>query len=265
MADPKLSTKRRVGFAAAPLALIGALVAALGTNDSAHEGRRYTPYYDSAGILTVCAGITGPAVVKGKRYTDDECTRLETVYVRTMLGHMGQCVRGEFELHEIKARGHFAYNIGTPAFCASTAAKRLNAGERQAACTEMWKWRYVTIAGAKRDCALLQWSSKCGGIIDRRQWEMATRALKNYEQHILDHRKSLVNAFAMALRNGDASDRASVLSKIGAFNKANPELAITSSGLRQSIKNRARYSDRAEAGIVLDPRLVARLNKAVTE
>ncbi|KAK6697468.1 hypothetical protein SNK04_014040 [Fusarium graminearum] len=41
-----------------------------------HEGRRYTPYYDSAGILTACAGITGPAVVKGKRYTDEECTRL---------------------------------------------------------------------------------------------------------------------------------------------------------------------------------------------
>ena len=174
VADTKLSTKQRVGFAAAPLALIGALVAALGTNDSAPEGRRYTPYYDSAGILTVCAGITGPAVVKGKRYTDEECTRLETAYVRTMLGHMGQCVRGEFEFHEIKAWGHFAYNIGTPAFCASTAAKRLNAGERQAACTEMWKWRLVRIDGVKRDCALPQWRSKCGGIIDRRQWEMAT-------------------------------------------------------------------------------------------
>ncbi|CAM4283827.1 PLxRFG domain-containing protein [Stenotrophomonas lactitubi] len=97
-----------------------------------------------------------------------------------------------------------------------------------------------------------------------RQYE-TTRALKNYEQHILDRRKSLVNAFAMALRNGDASDRASVLSKIGAFNKANPELAITSSGLQQSIKNRARYSARAEAGIILNPKLAARLNKAVTE
>ncbi|HAL23660.1 MAG TPA: hypothetical protein DCP40_13175 [Stenotrophomonas sp.] len=41
MADNKLSTKQRVGFAAAPLALIAALVAAPGTNDSAHEGRRY--------------------------------------------------------------------------------------------------------------------------------------------------------------------------------------------------------------------------------
>jgi len=97
-----------------------------------------------------------------------------------------------------------------------------------------------------------------------RQYE-TTRALKNYEQHILDRRKSLVNAFAMALRNGDASARASVLAKIRDFNKVNPELAITSSGLQQSIKNRARYSARAEAGIVLNPKLAARLNKAVTE
>lgn len=178
MADTKLSTKQRFGFAAVPLALIGALVAALGTNDSAHEGRRYTPYYDSAGILTVCAGITGPAVVKGKRYADEECTRLETAYVRTMLGHMGQCVRGEFEFHEIKAWGHFAYNIGTPAFCVSTAAKRLNAGERQPACAEMWKWRYVTIGGAKRDCALPQWarSAAASSIAGSGKWPPAKAA-----------------------------------------------------------------------------------------
>ncbi len=173
MAD-QTSKGTKIGFAAAPLALVLALVAALGQDNSAHEGRKYVPYRDSGGIWTVCAGITGPAVIPGKRYTDAECTRLETVYVQTMLNHMGRCVRGEFEFHEVKAWGHFAYNIGTPAFCASTAAKRLNAGERQPACAEMWKWRLVRIDGVKRDCALPQWRSRCGGIIDRRQWEMAT-------------------------------------------------------------------------------------------
>ncbi|HIE5095152.1 hypothetical protein WG628_07700 [Stenotrophomonas maltophilia] len=38
MADSQLTTKQRIGFAAAPLVLIGALVAALGTNDSATKG-----------------------------------------------------------------------------------------------------------------------------------------------------------------------------------------------------------------------------------
>lgn len=173
MAD-QTSKGKKIGFAAAPAALILALVAALGTNDSAHEGRKYKPYRDSAGVLTVCAGITGPAVVAGRTYTPAECTRLETDYVNAMLQHMGRCVRGEYQFHEVKAWGHFAYNVGNSAFCSSTAARRLNAGERAAACDEIWKWRFVTIDGAKRDCALPQWRSKCGGIIDRRQWEMAT-------------------------------------------------------------------------------------------
>lgn len=175
MADQAPSGKgRKFGFAAAPAALILALVAALGQDNSAHEGRKYVPYRDSGGVWTVCAGITGPAVVPGRRYTPAECGKLEQDYVQAMLHNMGRCVRGDFEFHEVKAWGHFAYNVGTNGFCGSTAAKRLNAGERTAACDEIWKWRFVTIDGAKRDCSLPQWRSKCGGIIDRRQWEMAT-------------------------------------------------------------------------------------------
>lgn len=164
----------KFGLAAAPVALVMALVAALGQDDSAHEGRRYTPYRDSAGIWTACAGITGKAVIPGKRYTPEECTQLEVTYVQRMLANMGQCVRGEFEFHEVKAWGHFAYNIGTGAFCSSTAARRLNAGERKTACAEISKWRFVRIDGQPRDCALPQWKAKCGGIIDRRAWERAT-------------------------------------------------------------------------------------------
>ena len=84
LADITPNTKQRIGFAAAPLTLIGALVAALATNGSAHEGRRYTPYYDSAGILTVCASVTGPAVVDGKRYTDDERTRVGHIFPKLL-------------------------------------------------------------------------------------------------------------------------------------------------------------------------------------
>lgn len=168
------STGRRIGFGAAPIAVVLALVAALAQDDPAHEGRRYTPYRDSAGIPTVCAGITGPAVIAGKKYTKSECERLESEYVQTMLSRMGQCVRGEFEFHEVKAWGHFAYNIGTQRFCSSTAAKRLNAGERKAACAEISKFRFVRINGQLRDCALPQWQRQCGGIPKRREWERAT-------------------------------------------------------------------------------------------
>lgn len=170
MPDPKVpaSTGKKVGFGAAGAGLVLALVAALGQNDPAHEGRRYAPYRDSAGVPTVCAGITGPAVVWGKTYTADECTALEEAYVRQMLANMGQCVHGEFEFHEIKAWGHFAYNVGTPAFCRSTAARRLNAGERTSACAEISRWVFV----AGKDCR--EPGSNCNGVVARRVWERAT-------------------------------------------------------------------------------------------
>jgi lysozyme len=40
------------------------------------EGRRYTPYRDVAGALTVCDGHTGADIVKGKTYTESDCDRL---------------------------------------------------------------------------------------------------------------------------------------------------------------------------------------------
>lgn len=159
---------KKVGFGAAGAGLVLALVAALGQNGPEHEGRRYSAYLDGAGIPTACAGITGKAVVWGKTYTDAECTALETAYVQQMLANMGQCVHGEFEFHEIKAWGHFAYNVGTAAFCRSTAARRLNAGERTAACAEISKW----VFSAGRDCRKA--GSNCPGIPKRRAWERAT-------------------------------------------------------------------------------------------
>ncbi|HEY1034572.1 MAG TPA: PLxRFG domain-containing protein [Pseudoxanthomonas sp.] len=91
------------------------------------------------------------------------------------------------------------------------------------------------------------------------------RALKNYEQHIVDRRQHLMNAFALALRTGDAGARQATMERIQAFNRANPELAITSASISRSIASRARYSARAEAGIVINPKLAARLNAAVAE
>lgn len=91
------------------------------------------------------------------------------------------------------------------------------------------------------------------------------RALKNYEQHIVDRRQHLMNGFALALRTGDAGSRQAVLQRIQNFNRANPELAITSASISRSIASRARYSAKAEAGIVINPKLAARLNAAVGE
>ena len=155
----------KVSFASAGAVVIAAIVASL----YPHEGRKYVPYWDKLGsVWTVCAGVTGEGVVVGKTYTKAECTELENRYVAKMLKNMGGCVRGEFEFYEVKAWGHFAYNVGTANFCQSTAAKLLNAGETKRACAEIPRWIYV----GGRDCRLA--ASKCPGIPVRREWERAT-------------------------------------------------------------------------------------------
>ena len=91
----------------------------------------------------------------------------------------------------------------------------------------------------------------------------ANRALKNYEQHVLDRRSRLVDAFALATRTGDAGGRAEVMQQIRKFNTSWPEIRITPRTLKQSMRARARYSARAESGIVLNKKIAARVREAV--
>lgn len=162
------STGAKVGFAAVPAALILAVAAILAQPD--HEKRVLTTYWDAlGGVYTACAGVTGDGVVPGKTYTVDECQALETRYLARMYARMGRCVpNARLEFHEVKAWGHFAYNVGEGNFCHSTAAKLLNRGENKAACEQIPRWRFI---GGK-DCAIR--ANKCYGIVKRRAWEQAT-------------------------------------------------------------------------------------------
>ena len=68
----------------------------------------------------------------------------------------------------------------------------------------------------------------------------------------------------MAVRNGSAADRASVLAKIRDFNRAWPQIAIDSASLNRGISGRARYSAQAENGVMLNKRLRGQLVDRVT-
>ena len=167
MASNGASPARGYPLAMIPVALLSVLAGVLGGPGPVHEGRSYTPYRDAGGVWTVCAGVTGAAIRPSRIYTQAECDRLETTYIQQMFHALGDCVDGTFTEYEVRAWGHFAYNIGTTAFCRSTAARRLNAGERQGACAEISKWVYVH----GKDCR--QPASNCAGIVARRAWERA--------------------------------------------------------------------------------------------
>lgn len=154
----------RAPLIAVPVILVAGILTAL----NGSEGRKLTPYRDTGGVWTVCDGITGKAVIPGRKYTDAECAKLGQDYVNQMLVDMGQCVKRELDFNVIKATGHFAYNVGTPAFCRSTMARNLNAGDIKGACAEITKWVFV----AGKDCR--DPKNNCRGIVKRREWERAT-------------------------------------------------------------------------------------------
>lgn len=101
-------------------------------------------------------------------------------------------------------------------------------------------------------------------------WKVAdqydrNRALKGYEQQLLERRTRLMDAYAMAQRLGDTEATREVLASIQRFNRTNPTIAITAKSIRASLRQRARYSARAEGGITLDKRLARRVREAVGE
>ncbi|ECH8186124.1 lysozyme [Salmonella enterica subsp. houtenae] len=131
--------------------------AMLGGHDGL-EGRRYIPYRDVAGVLTVCDGHTGKDIIPGKRYTDSECDALLDKDLKRVKAQVDPLIKVSIPESERAAFYSFAYNVGTGAFARSTLLKKLNAGDHAGACNELKRWTY---AGGK------QWK----GLMTRREIE----------------------------------------------------------------------------------------------
>lgn len=83
-------------------------------------------------------------------------------------------------------------------------------------------------------------------------------ALKDAEQSVLDERRALMNRFALAVVTGDSDAKRSAIEAIKAWNRKPYAKAvpITSDGLTQSLKSRARNSAKREDGVLIaDPEL----------
>lgn len=114
--------------------LIGAASAALIGGATLWEGVRYEPYYDVAGVPTVCMGYTGKGIIFGKRYSHEECTKLLKQELIEHGNGVLQCITRPMKENEYNAFTLMAYNIGVSAFCGSTTARLFNAGNTQLAC-----------------------------------------------------------------------------------------------------------------------------------
>lgn len=140
----------------APKAKAGALVALIGTAGASillitipeDEGTRYKAYRDIVGVWTICQGDT-KNVRPGMIETREGCERrLE----QQLIAHAGPVLKctpwlaGEGRDYPRAAAVSLAYNIGTSAYCRSTAARRFNAGDWRGGCDAFLRW---TKAGGK--------------------------------------------------------------------------------------------------------------------
>ena len=114
------------------------------------EGLVLTPYYDTAGVLTVCYGETQN--IELREYTVEECTdmlvrRVEGDFVPAILNCTRADVWYSLRKNTKDAVIEFSYNVGTGAYCRGSVSKRLNAGRREAACDRMELYNKIRVNG----------------------------------------------------------------------------------------------------------------------
>ena len=141
-------------------AKIGAGAIALAVPLVAHfEG--YVPwvYRDPIGRLAACYGHDDQTMTPGKRFTAAEC---QAMLEEDLLKHAEaiDCIKRPLTDGQKAAFLSFAFNIGTPKFCASTLVRKANAGDMAGACAELSRW---TLAGGR----------ELAGLVKRRAAERA--------------------------------------------------------------------------------------------
>lgn len=104
------------------------------------EGREYRPYSDLVGVLTACDGITGPDVIPGKTYTDQECNALTIKHVEKHGSQLLDCITVRITQPMYEALAGWVFNVGVGAACKSTAIRLINAGNYYAGCKDLLRW-----------------------------------------------------------------------------------------------------------------------------
>ena len=105
------------------------------------EGCKLKAYLCPAGVWTCGWGATGPDVVKGTVWTQEQAdTRLIKDATRFMIEACAQSPVLWFDEDKRSAITDFCFNLGTSRYKASTLKRRVNAGDWEGAQEELQKW-----------------------------------------------------------------------------------------------------------------------------
>lgn len=127
-------------------AVMSAGAIAIGTTIAVSEGKVNVGYPDpgpkGVTLPTACYGST-KGIVIGKRYTDDECAEMLAEDVMKHGLEIDKCLTRPIPEKTRAAFISFAFNVGTGKFCASSLARKANAGDLRGACAELSKWTWA--------------------------------------------------------------------------------------------------------------------------
>jgi len=108
------------------------------------EGQRNQAYRDVVGVLTVCAGHTGPDIVVGKVYSDEECSRLTKKDAEEAAkGVLSVSPHLIWHPMQLAAAISFSYNVGIGTYKKSTVSKLYNSGDFVGACNFLPNYKYA--------------------------------------------------------------------------------------------------------------------------
>lgn len=168
MSEPVPASAPERTHRAGPLTTIAlvALLAVLGVS----EGTSHRSYFDAiAKVWTICRGVTGPDIVEGLVWTDEQCVARESQMLQDFNARVLRCLgNAKLTSYEHFAFLHFAWNVGPELFCTSTVAASVRAGNYARACARIEEAFFR--AGGK-DCRVA--ASNCRGVIVRRKFERA--------------------------------------------------------------------------------------------
>lgn len=115
---------------------------------SGFEGVRTVAYYDPPGIATICMGDTFN-VKMGDTATVEECKARLNARLDQFSTAVDKCLKPGLPEPVYVAFLSAAYNIGAPALCGSSMAKRANAGDLKGGCEALLMWDKTTIGGVR--------------------------------------------------------------------------------------------------------------------
>lgn len=112
------------------------------------EGVRTVAYYDPPNIPTICYGETR-GVKMGDTATLEQCKAMLNASLDGFSTAIDKCLPPKLPEPSYVAFLSAAYNIGAPALCGSSMARRANAGDLKGACEALLMWDKATIAGVR--------------------------------------------------------------------------------------------------------------------